>query len=461
MLSGVVKSQTQIEIINADKISFNKKNNKDRQVLTGNVKTKHNNQFMSCDSAYFYANENKIEAFSNIHIWQGDTLSLKGDYLIYLGNHQLAEIEKNVRFKHNEMNLTSVQLRYNFEHHKGFFDKKAVINEKNKSLKSNQGIYYASTEKFDFYKNVVIETEEENLRSDTLYYWLQNEYAVFKSNGSIENNKINVKAQSGWVNQKNGKAFLNDNVQIINLENNSILRADTCYLFNEMNHSISYGNTLLSVPLNEDTLYLTADTLLQKKKTEGNLLQAYPRANFKSVDMVGFCDSLSYSTKEENLFLNKEPVIWLDQFQLTSDSIRIILNKDLIKMAFLNKSAFITSEVDSNSFNQISGENMKVHFHENELSNIEVIGNGESIYYVEDEEKSEAVGVNKIICSNMNITIKNKQTENINFYKEPDAMLYPLNQMNRNDLLLKGFTWRNKSNIENIIQSKMDKYHLF
>ena len=379
MLSCVVQSQTQIEIINADKISFNKKNNKDRQVLTGNVKTKHNNQFMSCDSAYFYANENKIEAFSNIHIWQGDTLSLKGDYLIYLGNHQLAEIEKNVRFKHNEMNLTSVQLRYNFEHHKGFFDKKAVINEKNKSLKSNQGIYYASTEKFDFYKNVVIETEEENLRSDTLYYWLQNEYAVFKSNGSIENNKINVKAQSGWVNQKNGKAFLNDNVQIINLENNSILRADTCYLFNEMNHSISYGNTLLSVPLNEDTLYLTADTLLQKKKTEGNLLQAYPRANFKSVDMVGFCDSLSYSTKEENLFLNKEPVIWLDQFQLTSDSIRIILNKDLIKMAFLNKSAFITSEVDSNSFNQISGENMKVHFHENELSNIEVIGNGESL----------------------------------------------------------------------------------
>ena len=461
MLSCVVQSQTQIEIINADKISFNKKNNKDRQVLTGNVKTKHNNQFMSCDSAYFYANENKIEAFSNIHIWQGDTLSLKGDYLIYLGNHQLAEIEKNVRFKHNEMNLTSEQLRYNFEHHKGFFDQKAVINEKNKSLKSNQGIYYASTEKFDFYKNVVIETEEETLRSDTLYYWLQNEYAVFNSNGSIENNKINVKAQSGWVNQKNGKAFLNDNVRIINLENNSILHADTCYLFNEMNHSISYGNTLLSMPLNEDTLYLTADTLLQKKKTEGNLLQAYPRANFKSVDMVGFCDSLSYSTKEENLFLDKEPVIWLDQFQLTSDSIRILLNKGLIKMAFLNKSAFIASEVDSNSFNQISGENMKAYFHENELSNIEVIGNGESIYYVEDEEKSEAVGVNKIICSNMNITINNRQIENIYFYKEPDAMLYPLNQINQNDLLLKGFKWRNKSSIENIIRGKIDKHHLF
>ena len=376
----MVQSQTQIEIINSDKISFNKKNNKDRQVLTGNVKTKHKDHFMSCDSAYYYANENKIEAFSRVHIWQGDSLSLKGDYLIYLGNNQLAEIKKNVRFKHNEMNLSSEQLKYNFKYNKGFFDQKAVINEKNKSLKSNQGIYYTSIEKFDFYNEVVIETEKETLCADTLYYWLENEYALFKSNGSIENNEINVKAQSGWVYQKEEKAFINNNVQITDLDNNSILRADTCYLFNEMNHSISYGNTLLSIPLDEDTLYLSADTLLQKKRTEGNLLEAYPKANFKSINMVGFCDSLSYSTKEENLFLNIKPVIWLDKFQFTSDSIRIILNKDLIKMAFLNKNAFITSEVDSNSFNQISGENMKAYFHENKLSNIEVIGNGESIY---------------------------------------------------------------------------------
>ena len=177
--------------------------------------------------------------------------------------------------------------------------------------------------------------------------------------------------------------------------------------------------------------------------------------------MVGYCDSLSYLTEEENLFLNKEPVIWLNDFQLTSDSIRILLNKDLIKMAFLNKSAFITSEVDSSSFNQISGENMKAYFHKNELSNIEVIGNGESIYYVTDEKKNEAVGVNKIICSNMNIIIKNRQIENINFYKNPDATLYPTDQTTTEDLLLKGFTWRNKSSIENTIRVKKAKYQLF
>ena len=461
MVTCLVQSQTQIEIINANQISFNKKNNKDRQILTGNVKIKHKNQFMSCDSAYYYANENKIEAFSKIHIWQGDTLSLKGNYLIYLGNYQLAEIEKNVQFKHNEMNLISEQLRYNFEYNKGFFDQRAVINEKNKSLKSNQGIYYASIEKFDFYNEVVIKTEKETLGADTLYYWLENEYALFQSNGSIENNKINVKAQSGWVNQKEEKALVKNNVQITDLENNSILRADTCYLFNEMSNSISYGNILLSIPHDEDTLYLSSDTLLQKKKPKENLIEAYPRANFKSTNMVGFCDSLSYSTKDENLFLNNEPVIWLDEFQLTSDSIRILLKKDLIKMAFLNKNGFIVSEVDSNSFNQISGENMKAYFHENRLLNIEVIGNGESIYYVEDEKKNEVLGVNKIICSNMNIIFERRKIENINFYKKPDAILYPISKINLNDLLLKGFKLRDKSNIENLIKGKMEKYHLF
>tara|TARA_Y100000589_G_C26958127_1_gene549439 strand:+ start:25 stop:711 length:687 start_codon:yes stop_codon:yes gene_type:complete len=226
-----------------------------------------------------------------------------------------------------------------------------------------------------------------------------------------------------------------------------------------MNHSISYGNTLLSIPLNEDTLYITADTLLQKKRAEDNLLEAYPRANFKSINMIGFCDSLSYSTNEENLFLNKEPVIWLDQFQFTSDSIRIVLNKKLIKMAFLNKNAFTASEVDSNLFNQISGENMKAYFHENKLSNIEVIGNGESIYYVQDEKKIEAIGVNKIICSDMNIKIKRRQIDNINFYKKPDAILYPIGKTNLNELFLRGFIWKDKSNIDNIIQGEMDKYH--
>ena len=461
LLNGIAKSQSLIEIINADQISFNKKINQDRQVLIGNVKTKHKNRFLICDSAYYYSIENKIEAFSNIHIWQGDTLELKGDYLIYHGNNQLAEIHNNVKFRHNNMNLTSDQLKYNFEYDKAFYDHKAHITERKKSLTSIEGVYDASIEKFDFYKEVVIETEKETLRSDTLYYWLKNEYTIFKSNGSLESSEIHAKAQSGWIDQKEGKAFLNNKVEMTDLKNKYVLRSDTCFLFEKLSHSISYGNTLLSIPLINDTLYLTGDTLIQRENIEGNLLIAYPNSNFMSIDMVGSCDSLSYTTQNETLFLNKEPVMWLDEFQLSSNSIRMLLNKDQINKAFLNKNAFITSRVDSNAFNQISGENMTAYFKENQLTNIEVLGNGESIYYVKDEKSTSSVGVNKIICSNMNIIVKNRAIDNINFYEKPDATLHPINKIQAKDLLLKGFTWKNKPDVLSNVESKMNIYKLF
>jgi lipopolysaccharide assembly outer membrane protein LptD (OstA) len=165
LLSNLSIGQTQIEIINADEISFNKKISEHRQLLLGNVRTKHEGRYLNCDSAYYNATENKIEAFRNIHIWQGDTLNLKGNYLLYHGNHALAEIHQNVRFNHKNMKLLTEQLNYNFATNEGFFDTKASITNEEKSLWSNKGVYYSSIEKFDFFGDVLIIEGEEILKA--------------------------------------------------------------------------------------------------------------------------------------------------------------------------------------------------------------------------------------------------------------------------------------------------------
>ena len=41
--------------------------------------------YMSCDSAHYFPDKNQVTAFSKIHIEQGDTLDLYGDYLFYDG----------------------------------------------------------------------------------------------------------------------------------------------------------------------------------------------------------------------------------------------------------------------------------------------------------------------------------------------------------------------------------------
>jgi len=448
----MANGQTQIEIINADEISFNKKISKDRQLLLGNVRTKHQGRYLNCDSAYYYAKENKIEAFNNIHIWQGDTLNLKGEYLLYHGDHQLAEIQRNVHFNHKDMKLTSEQLNYDFETNEGYFDTHAIITNKNKTLSSSKGIYYSNQEKFDFYGNVHIEEEEESIKADTLFYWLKTEFASFKSNGILENIDFKIQAQNGWIDQLEGNAFLSTKVKITQLEDGHIMYADTTSLTNKMKESVSHGNILLLIPFNEDTLYLTADTILNNQNTK--LLRANNKASFKTDVITGKCDSLSFNTKSNFIYLNINPVLWLEEFQLTADTISLFLKDNKLEKAYLNKNSFISSKVDSNSFNQISGINMQANFAENELNAINVYGNGESIYYIQEDETNKIIGLNKIICSNMNIIIENKALKNINFLQKPDATLFPIAEIKEEQRLLKYYKSHNKEGVLNILETK-------
>ena len=374
---------------------------------------------------------------------------------MYHGNHKLAEIHQDVRFKHKAMSLHSEQLNYNFTTNEGYFDTRALISKEEKSLQSNKGVYYSNSEKFDFFGDVLIIEGEQTIKADTLYYWLDTEFASFKSNGIIENKSIKVQAQKGWVNEQKGDAFLSDRIKITQTKDAYILYADTCIITEQLKFSRSFSNALVEYPFNEDTLLLTADTLFNYQNEESNLLKAYKDVCFKSTTMTGQCDSLSFDTSTDLIHLNTKPVLWLEEFQLTADTITIQLDSNKLQKSYLNKNAFITSEVDSISYNQISGINMQANFKGNELNSIEVLGNGESIYYIQDDETEDIMGLNKIICSNMNISIEDRALKHINFLQKPDATLFPIEEINTQDRWLKHYKWFNKSTVLDKIESKI------
>ena len=64
---------------------------------------KHDNALMYCDSAYLYEASNKIDAFSNVKINQGDSIEILGNYLEYDGNSRVAFIRGNVSLIDNEI----------------------------------------------------------------------------------------------------------------------------------------------------------------------------------------------------------------------------------------------------------------------------------------------------------------------------------------------------------------------
>jgi lipopolysaccharide assembly outer membrane protein LptD (OstA) len=87
---------TRIEIQHADSGEQNMGIDPDLTRFLGNIKIKHNDVFMFCDSAYYYKTKNQVRAFSKVHIIQGDTLNLYGNYLFYDGTNGNAFVKGNV-----------------------------------------------------------------------------------------------------------------------------------------------------------------------------------------------------------------------------------------------------------------------------------------------------------------------------------------------------------------------------
>ena len=166
---------------------------------------------------------------------------------------------------------------------------------------------------------------------------------------------------------------------------------------------------------------------------------------------------MSFNIQEEQIFMHQKPVIWLNDFQLTADTLKMQLRDNILQWATFNKNAFIASKVDSAAYNQISGEDMKAFFDENEITNIEVKGNGETLYYMMDGDNKTPEAVNEIICSNMNILISKRKIDQISFYEKPDAVLRPLAPSESLPPVLKGFRWISSSDCLNKIETAVGK----
>ena len=110
-------SQTMVYLERAENLSFDQERIADAQILRGNVIFRHEDALMYCDSAYFYENNNSLDAFGHVRLIQGDTLHGYGDKLFYDGNTKLARLRQNVRLVHgrpdaNPTILTTDSLNY-------------------------------------------------------------------------------------------------------------------------------------------------------------------------------------------------------------------------------------------------------------------------------------------------------------------------------------------------------------
>jgi hypothetical protein len=191
-----------------------------------------------------------------------------------------------------------------------------------------------------------------------------------------------------------------------------------------------------------DTLFLHADTLRMVPDTikDEKIVTAYHNVRFFKTDLQGVCDSMVYFTRDSLIQLHRNPVIWSENHQLSADFIEMKQNSDAPDQLHMSMNSFIISKQDSGRFDQIKGKNMIGYITNRKLTNIDVDGSGQTLYYARENEN--IIGLNRSESSKISIQFKDGEIDRIKFLSLPEGELKPLLDLTEAEKKLSGFDWK-------------------
>lgn len=460
-----------IDIEQAAELTYEEAGGERIRRLVGNVILKQEDVRLYCDSAFLYGDSKLAKAFGNVRIVQEGKFNARSKYLEYNGATKDALLRRAVFLTDGEMTLSTEELFYNTNTKISRYVVGAVITNEDATLKSLRGTYNNSTKQFFFKTRVRLQHPDFRLEADTLHYNNLTEQADFYGPTDIFSQRTTTYTEGGWYRSKSKELYLTKNGQVM-IDSQQFIRADTIY-FDELQElgycrggvqmidtvertEIRGGytrfnrkegwNWVYDYPIlanfgDADTLYLTADTIYQYKQGDSvSVLRAWNNAVVDRAELLVSCDSLTYEEADSVFRLFTEPVIWSDEFQITSEYMELFTTGKEFDRLEMYKDGFLVKAEDSIHFSQIKGKDITAYFEGRQISRMDVKGNGESIYYVQREDSS-FMGANKIESSDITILMEDSRPVEITFYVKPVAVLHPIDQIDPYTFRLKGFIW--------------------
>lgn len=475
MLPTAMPQQTtqrsKVQLEQADVLNANEKvYGKGVQVVYGNVKFRHANTLLFCDSAYMYRDSNMVIAYSRVHMIHNDSVHLFGDKLDYLGNQNLARVRNNVRMVKGDVELTTEFLDYDRTKNVGYyFNGGKVVNNDN-TLLSDWGYYHPDLDEVFFKDSVKVYNPKYTMFSDTMkyhtvtetvkilgptfivsdsnliysedgYYDTKNDFSQLRKNSYVQGKEQTLYGDTINYNKKTGVGEVFGNMVLNDTVNHVIIKGNYG-LYNELTKSaLATKKAVMQQIYKGDTLHLHADTLRMDTIPElgTKLIRAYYKVKFFRTDIQGRCDSMVYNMVDSTNTMFHDPIIWAQGSQMSAQTIKLYSKNQVMDRAELTNAAFVAQQEDSTLFNQIKGKNMVGYFANNELFKIDVDGNGQTIYYPKD--KDAIIGVNRAESSNLTLMFKQRKIERIIMRVTPGGNMNPPYILPEKDVKLQGFIW--------------------
>jgi lipopolysaccharide export system protein LptA len=478
------QKNTNVILEHSESLSFDKTRDGSYQVLRGNVRFRHDNALMYCDSAYFYDGQNSFDAFGNVRVIQ-QSMTLNANKMFYNGNTKLLRARGNVILNTEELTIHTDNMDFDRTRNFGYYFDGGKTTEPQFEITSVKGYYYPDTKTSVFNENVVLTNPDFSIHTDTLRYNSTTEIAYVTGPSHIYYDQYTIYTTNGWSNTTQNFGMLYDysvitstdgkritadsiafdrnggwtktyhNIDIRDTVQKSIFKGDYGIFYDNPQSGIVTDRAYMIDYSSADSLFLHADTLsFVAPDSTSNIMKAYHNVRFFRKDLQGKCDSLTYITTDSVIDMQGDPVLWSEESQLTGDIIKIYMKNNIADWIHITSNAMISSLEDSTLryYNQLSGRESKAYIIDGELRIIDMIGNAVSIYFTKDR-KEDLIGINKAEGSTITIHLKDKEFYKIKATQDPKGNLYPPDKMPGEELFLRNFTWqkdirpRNKEDI--------------
>ncbi len=342
-----------------------------------------------CDRALRYMKQNKVELFGNVQLIR-DSVLIRAPEGTYFGDDRRAEMRKGVTLRRGSMILTS-----------------------------RSGQYFSDEKRAYFVGDVVAADSTSSTVCDRLTYFENDERSIAVGR-----------------------------VRVTSTENSVTVYGDSLLRFDKIRYTLVPKNPrLVQIDTTSDG---TIDTLVVISK----VMEAYrdPADRFIATDSVVMvrtglaarCRRATFFTKEDQIILEQQPIVWYGQNQVTGDSMTVTLKDRKLQSVYVRGRAMAISRSDSlyrARFDQLVGRELTMFFGEKEMERIEAQRNAISLYYLFDDSRPN--GANKASGDRIRIDFDDGKVNNITIVGGVEGQYYPENMIfNREqNYNLEGFRW--------------------
>lgn len=475
------QGESRIFLLHSDRLFHDTEIDAQAQILVGNVQFRHDDVFMYCDSALFYEASNSLDAFGNVRMVQGDTLSLTADVLYYDGLDKLARVRNNVVLVHGQMTLYTDSLDYDRLYNVGYFFEGGHLITQDNDMTSDWGEYRPQTKVAVFNYNVHLvspappQQARTTLLTDTLYYNTVTSVANARGPSTIDDGGCHIYTEMGYVNSKNnnltllnrsemsnnGKKLIGDsivwnsvdsigeafgNVFYSDMLNNNAMTGNYCYYNDRMGYTLGTDSAcILDYSQGADTMYMHGDSIKMftyniNTDSAYRTMHAYNHVRMYRRDMQGVCDSLVYLTNDSMMIMYKDPIVWTGSQQLLGEEIQAFMNDSTIDSIYVLRQTLSCERLDSLHYNQVAGQEMHSYMENGELKMTHVIGNVMVNYFPLDDD-SLMVAMNHMESTEMKMFMgENRRMRKI-WMPAATGTFYPIPMIPGNVRFLENFQW--------------------